>query len=95
MVLLSGAMFSLVWTIIKAPEWGWGDSTTLGFIAAFAALIAAFVFWQSRAKQPLVPLSLFKNRSVSIGTVLMMMVGVRHVRRDVLPRASSSRACTA
>ncbi|HUR06179.1 MAG TPA: MFS transporter [Nonomuraea sp.] len=73
-VLLSGAMFSLVWTIIKAPEWGWGDSTTIGFIAGFAVLIAAFVFWQSRAKQPLVPLSLFKNPSISIGTVLMMMV---------------------
>ncbi|NUR87181.1 MAG: MFS transporter [Nonomuraea sp.] len=73
-VLLSGAMFSLVWTIIKAPEWGWGDSTTLTFVAAFVVLIALFIFWQSRAKQPLVPLSLFRNPSISIGTVLMMMV---------------------
>ncbi|SDK14086.1 drug resistance transporter, EmrB/QacA subfamily [Nonomuraea maritima] len=73
-VLLSGAMFSLVWTIIKAPEWGWGDSTTLSFIGAFAVLILAFVLWQSKAKQPLVPLSLFRNASISIGTVLMMMV---------------------
>ncbi|MGI5269607.1 DHA2 family efflux MFS transporter permease subunit [Nonomuraea sp. CA-218870] len=73
-VLLSGAMFALVWSIIKAPEWGWGDSTTLGFLAAFAVLTAAFVFWQSRARQPLVPLSLFANASISIGTLLMMMV---------------------
>ncbi|MEV4169464.1 MFS transporter [Nonomuraea sp. NPDC049709] len=73
-VLLSGAMFSLVWTIIKAPEWGWGDSTTLTFVAAFVVLIGAFIFWQSRARQPLVPLSLFANRSISIGTFLMMMV---------------------
>ncbi|MFC7589150.1 MFS transporter [Nonomuraea antimicrobica] len=73
-VLLSGAMFSLVWTIIKAPEWGWGDSTTLTFVATFVVLIGAFIFWQSRAKQPLVPLSLFANPSISIGTFLMMMV---------------------
>lgn len=73
-LLLSGAMFSLVWTIIKAPEWGWGDSTTLSFVGAFVVLIAAFIFWQSRARQPLVPLSLFANRSISIGTFLMMMV---------------------
>jgi len=73
-VLLSGAMFALVWTIIKAPEWGWGDSTTLSFMAAFVVLIAAFIFWQNRARQPLVPLSLFANRSISIGIVLMMMV---------------------
>ncbi|WP_220448595.1 MFS transporter [Nonomuraea mesophila] len=77
-LLLSGAMFSLVWTIIKAPDWGWGDSTTLSFLAVFAVLIGAFIFWQHRAqklgRQPLVPLSLFRNISISIGTVLMMMV---------------------
>ncbi|GGS95169.1 MFS transporter [Nonomuraea spiralis] len=73
-LLLSGAMFSLVWTIIKAPEWGWGDATTLTFIGAFVVLIALFIVWQSKAKQPLVPLSLFKNVSISIGTLLMMMV---------------------
>jgi EmrB/QacA subfamily drug resistance transporter len=73
-VLLSGAMFTLVWSIIKAPEWGWGDAKTLGFLVAFAVFISAFIWWQSKAPQPLVPLSLFKNRSVAIGTVLMMMV---------------------
>ncbi|MEU4719190.1 DHA2 family efflux MFS transporter permease subunit [Nonomuraea dietziae] len=73
-VLLSGAMFSLVWSIIKAPEWGWGDTKTVGFLAAFAVLTALFIFWQTKARQPLVPLSIFKNPSVAIGTVLMMMV---------------------
>ncbi|MEV0582264.1 DHA2 family efflux MFS transporter permease subunit [Nonomuraea sp. NPDC050310] len=73
-VLLSGMMFSLVWSIIKAPEWGWGDGKTLGFIAATVVLAAAFIFWQSKAREPLIPLSLFRNASISIGTVLMMMV---------------------
>lgn len=77
-LLLSGAMFSLVWTIIKAPEWGWGDSLTLGFLASFAVLIGLFIVWQNRmekrGRQPLVPLGLFKNPSISIGTGLMMMV---------------------
>ncbi|MFI6298753.1 DHA2 family efflux MFS transporter permease subunit [Nonomuraea sp. NPDC050790] len=73
-VLLSGMMFSLVWAIIKAPEWGWTDPKTLIFAGVFVVFAAAFIFWQSRAKQPLVPLSLFRNPSISIGTVLMMMV---------------------
>lgn len=73
-VLLSGAMFALIWTIIKAPAWGWGDTKTLGFLAGFAVLIVLFIAWQSKARQPLVPLSLFRNPSISIGTVLMMMV---------------------
>ncbi|GAA0942771.1 MFS transporter [Nonomuraea longicatena] len=73
-VLLSGMMFALVWTIIKAPEWGWTDSLTLIWAAVFVVLAAAFIWWQGRAKDPLVPLSLFRNPSISIGTVLMMMV---------------------
>ncbi|GAA4059666.1 DHA2 family efflux MFS transporter permease subunit [Nonomuraea soli] len=73
-VLLSGMMFSLVWMIIKAPEWGWGDAMTLGWLAATVVLGAGFVWWQSKAREPLIPLSLFKNRSISIGTFLMMMV---------------------
>ncbi|MEU7894694.1 DHA2 family efflux MFS transporter permease subunit [Nonomuraea sp. NPDC049152] len=73
-VLLSGAMFALIWSIIKAPEWGWGDAKTIGFLIGFAVLTAAFIFWQTVARQPLVPLSIFKNPSVSIGVGLMMMV---------------------
>ncbi|MEV1287998.1 MFS transporter [Micromonospora sp. NPDC049679] len=73
-VLLSGAMFCLVWGIIKAPEWGWGDARSLGFFAGAAILTGLFVFWQARAPEPLVPLSLFRSTSVSIGTVLMVLV---------------------
>lgn len=73
-LLLSGAMFSLVWAIIKAPGWGWGDPMTLGFLAAAVIIGAAFLFWQTRAKEPLLPLSLFRNASVSIGTGLMILM---------------------
>ncbi|MGW4473563.1 MFS transporter [Nonomuraea sp. NPDC004354] len=73
-VLLSGAMFALVWSIIKAPEWGWGDIKTIGFLIGFAVLAGLFIAWQAMARQPLVPLSIFKNPSVSIGVGLMMMV---------------------
>ncbi|GLX01249.1 DHA2 family efflux MFS transporter permease subunit [Microtetraspora sp. NBRC 16547] len=73
-VLLSGTMFSLIWAIIKAPEWGWSDPWTIAFIAATVVLGAIFLVWQSLAKEPLLPLSLFRNFSVSIGTGLMIMV---------------------
>ncbi|RBQ14864.1 MFS transporter [Spongiactinospora rosea] len=72
-LLLSGAMFSLVWAIIKAPEYGWGDVKTIAFGVATLVLGALFAWWQSRAREPLLPLSLFRNASVSIGTVLMIL----------------------
>ncbi|MEZ0073984.1 DHA2 family efflux MFS transporter permease subunit [Planotetraspora sp. GP83] len=73
-LLLSGAMFSLVWAIIKAPEWGWGDKATIGFLVAAVVIGAVFLFWQTRVREPLLPLSLFRNPSLSIGTVLMILM---------------------
>ncbi|SNT44716.1 drug resistance transporter, EmrB/QacA subfamily [Streptosporangium subroseum] len=73
-VLLSGAMFCLIWAIIKAPEYGWGDAKTLGFLVAAALLGAGFVYWQTKAAEPLIPLSLFSNISVAVGTVLMILM---------------------
>ncbi|MGJ6962388.1 MFS transporter [Streptosporangium sp. G11] len=73
-VLLSGAMFCMVWAIIKAPEYGWGDARTLGFLAGAVVIGAAFVYWQTKAAEPLIPLSLFSNVSVAIGTVLMVLM---------------------
>ncbi|MCW2883001.1 MAG: Sugar phosphate permease-like protein [Sphaerisporangium sp.] len=73
-LLLSGAMFCLVWSIIKAPSYGWGDARTIAFFAGAVVLGAAFVFWQGRALEPLLPLTLFRNASVSIGTALMVLM---------------------
>lgn len=72
--LLSITMSALLWAIINAPEWGWGDARTLGFLAGAVVFGAAFLFWQGRAREPLVPLGLFRNASLSIGTVLMILV---------------------
>ncbi|MCF2529078.1 MFS transporter [Yinghuangia soli] len=72
--LLSAAMFCLVWAVIKTAEHGWGSAYTLGFLGAFAVLLAAFIGWQARAAEPLMPLRLFRNRSFSSGVVLMVFM---------------------
>jgi EmrB/QacA subfamily drug resistance transporter len=59
---LSTAMIGvLVYTIIEAPNHGWGSARTLGSLALTAVLAAAFVAWERRAKQPMLDLSLFGN----------------------------------
>ncbi|MEW1907208.1 MFS transporter [Kitasatospora sp. NPDC085895] len=73
-VLLSGAMFMLVWGIIKAPVWGWGDPATLVFLGGAVLAMAVFAFWQTKAKEPLIPLSLFRSVPLSAGTLLMVLM---------------------
>ncbi|OIK26801.1 MFS transporter [Streptomyces malaysiense] len=75
-VLLSGAMFCLVWALIKAPSWGWGDGRTWGFVAASVLLFAFFAFWETKVAEPLVPLGLFRSVPLSAGVVLMILMAI-------------------
>ncbi|SDL25994.1 MFS transporter [Streptomyces indicus] len=74
--LLSVAMFALVWAVIKAPEWGWGSTTTWAWIGGSVVAFALFAFWQTRVKEPLVPLKLFRSLPLSAGVVLMVLMAI-------------------
>jgi EmrB/QacA subfamily drug resistance transporter len=50
-----------VYTIIEAPNHGWGSTRTLGGFGLAALLAAAFVIWEQRAEQPMLDVSLFRN----------------------------------
>ncbi|MES4887591.1 MFS transporter [Streptomyces sp. NPDC096012] len=75
-VLLSGAMFCLVWALIKAPAWGWGDGRTWLFIVVSVVLFALFAFWETRVAEPLIPLGLFRSVPLSAGVVLMVLMAI-------------------
>ncbi|MFC8243691.1 MFS transporter [Streptomyces chartreusis] len=74
--LLSAAMFCLVWALIKAPEWGWGDGRTWAFIAASVIGFALFGFWETKVREPLIPLALFRSVPLSAGVVLMVLMAI-------------------
>ncbi|WP_314225727.1 MFS transporter [Streptomyces zaehneri] len=74
--LLSGAMFCLVWALIKAPTWGWADGLTWAFLVGSAMLFAAFAFWETKVKEPLIPLALFRSVPLSAGVVLMVLMAI-------------------
>ncbi|MFJ3716373.1 MFS transporter [Streptomyces sp. NPDC090057] len=74
--LLSGAMFCLVWALIKAPTWGWGDVKTWGFIGASALLFVLFAVWETRVAEPLIPLGMFRSVPLSAGVVLMVLMAI-------------------
>lgn len=73
LVLLSGGLFALVFGVVKAQTWGWSSPLTFGFLGGSVALLALFVLAESRVAQPLLPLSLFRNRTVTLGSVLVLV----------------------
>jgi EmrB/QacA subfamily drug resistance transporter len=74
--LLSAAMFCLVWALIKAPEWGWGDGRTWAFVVASVGGFALFAFWETKVREPLIPLALFRSVPLSAGVVLMVLMAI-------------------
>ncbi|MER5380147.1 MFS transporter [Streptomyces sp. NBC_00647] len=74
--LLSGAMFCLVWALIKAPAWGWGDVLTWSFLGASVLGFALFALWEKRVAEPLIPLALFRSVPLSAGVVLMVLMAI-------------------
>ncbi|MFD6292645.1 MFS transporter [Streptomyces sp. NPDC060205] len=74
--LLSGAMFCLVWALIKAPEWGWGAALTWTFLGISVVGFALFAFWENKVREPLIPLALFRSVPLSAGVVLMVLMAI-------------------
>jgi len=71
---LSGALFLLIWGLIKASSYGWGSARTIAFFSGAVVVGVLFVLRQSRARQPLLPLRLFRSVSLSAGTALVVLL---------------------
>jgi EmrB/QacA subfamily drug resistance transporter len=73
-VLITSSLMLGVYTIVKpAAEDGWGSGQALGLGAASLALLAAFVAREATARNPLVPLRIFRSRNVSGANVIQAL----------------------
>ncbi len=72
---ITAGLMVLVYAITRTSEHGWSDSVTVGLLATAAALIAAFVGIEARSPAPLLPLRIFRLRSVSAANAVMLTIG--------------------
>ena len=76
-VAVTGALFLLVYAISHTDVVSWTATSTLVVLAASAVLLLAFIFIEARAaSQPLIPLRLFRIRSVTGANLVMFCFGV-------------------
>jgi EmrB/QacA subfamily drug resistance transporter len=67
LALVTAGAFGVVWGLVRSNQAGWGSAEVLGSLALGAALVAAFLAWERRAPEPMIPLSFFRNRAFSAG----------------------------
>ncbi len=71
---LGGPVFAL----IEQPSYGWSDPRVAIPLLGGVALFIAFIVWERRAPQPMLPLHLFANRNFTVGnlTTLLLYAGL-------------------
>ncbi|XVU29959.1 DHA2 family efflux MFS transporter permease subunit [Actinoplanes sp. CA-054009] len=69
-VLLAAGLVVMVFGVVKGETWGWGSAATLGTIAAGLAILLVFGWYETRVEHPLLPMRLFRNSALTIGTAL-------------------------
>ena len=67
--LASTGLFGIVFGLVRAQSLGWTSATILGSLIAGLALLAAFVAWELRTREPMLPMSFFAKRSFAVTNV--------------------------
>ena len=74
LALVSGGALGIVWGLVRGNSAGWGSPEIVGTLALGALLIVAFVAWERRASEPMIPMSFFRSRAFSAGNLAIFMV---------------------
>jgi EmrB/QacA subfamily drug resistance transporter len=74
-VTVTGALVVLVYAISQAPAAGWTAAGTLALLAAAAALLAGFLVLETRVEAPLLPLRLFRLRTLAGSNAVGFLLG--------------------
>jgi EmrB/QacA subfamily drug resistance transporter len=78
LALASGGLLGIVWGLVNGNGDGWTSPAIVGALAAGAMLLAAFVAWELRASQPMLPMRFFRDRAFAAanGASLLMYFGM-------------------
>lgn len=68
-VTVTSALALLMYTLVEAPRYGWGSTRTVGLFTVAGALLVGFVAIEMRSKAPLVPLRIFRSRTLVAANV--------------------------
>ena len=75
-LITAGVSDLLIWSTLAGTHFAWASVQTAVFVAGGLILLGLAVWVESRAKEPIIPLSIFRNRTVTLTIVASVLVGV-------------------
>src|SRR3954449_7459610 len=67
--LASVGLLGIVWGLVRGNGQGWSSPEIVGSLVAGTVLVAAFVAWELRTRQPMLPMRLFRSRTFAAANV--------------------------
>ncbi|GGU17444.1 MFS transporter [Nocardioides albus] len=74
--MAAGVCLLLVWVTFAGDKYDWASWETAAMVGGSVALLLIFGFVESRAAEPIVPLRLFRNRTITLSSLASLFVGV-------------------
>jgi len=74
LALSSAGLFGIVWGLVRGNAQGWASTEILGALTAGAALLAAFVAWELRADNPMLPMRFFRSKTFTLANAASMFM---------------------
>ncbi len=74
-ITVTASLMLFVYGLTQSNNVGWGSAQTIGVLIASAVLMIAFLVIESRSKSPLVPLSIFRRRTVAGANIVGLILG--------------------
>ena len=91
---ITGGLMLLVYAMTRAAQHGWGTTESIALLAISAALLGAFVVIEMRSKAPLLPLRIFKLRTLSASNASGLLMGGAIFASSSCSRSICSRCFT-
>jgi EmrB/QacA subfamily drug resistance transporter len=74
-LLVSSVTTTLLAVAVYGPQDGWSDSRTTAYLTVGLILTGLFIWWESKATEPIIPLALFKNHTFTLTSILGAIIG--------------------
>jgi EmrB/QacA subfamily drug resistance transporter len=74
LVLIAAGVGALTWGLVQAGQIGWRSAQTLTALSLGALLIMAFLAWERRAPEPMIPLGLFRSGSFTAAVATQFLL---------------------
>jgi len=72
--LITAGVVAIVWALVRANQSGWASAEIVSCLVCGAVLLLAFVAWERRVSEPMVPLRLFRSQAFAVGNATTFLM---------------------